>query len=787
VSGFPEDEYTPHGYLANPYAVAHSWSEGDGGSLRSSREHVGFGWLLPWPQWSRVVVDLIVVLRRGAETLVTRADFAEHGLHAPHHASRLFVYRWQAFGRTWEASYTLVGRDRLGLSVTWTAPSSSVTLDMPGGSHGERSTDTVSLGFVLQATYRPGKDQPSSSIETLSVRDRGDLVGWAVLPDDFGRFELHVSERDRCSDWTTSQLDALLVGAGTASADDRASRAAFGVTRTIAEPGAGAAHALLVRRPPATREPATITDDLPATIADAVATARADDDRFWSGAARLAGDWPAAWRRGWVYDLDTTRMCIHPAGGIFNDVWPAWMIQWPRAVVAEGTLDTVRLAYGDSDLAKRAVLSLFRDAPAANVPCVFQHGEPNMVAADGSVCGTSPAWCVPFYNLERLFALTLDVTWLAELYPHLTRYVDWWLSQRVDADGWGVYKCTWEAGEDDNPRLDPERRGDNVVSSFVRPVELQATMALSAGVLARFATVLGRKADIGRWRTVESEYAARTRRLWDDAEGRFRDWDAQRDRFLEPAGEPNYWGVDPCRYSALAFTPILAGLASEAQQRRLHDEMEHYASPPWTLWASWSYVVLEAALLSNARAFASRVAHDIVSRVYPELDERRIASDRHPTPGVAREYWPLDLATWESCEGYGWGANTASLLIRQIFGFLEGPYLDVPSTPGPAPLQFRIWPGLPAALCEPGRGYGVENLPYRGHSLSIVYRIRGRVPEGDLPATPLTISITADVPTSCRVIDRSARVCFESAAPALTHVFDAQNGDLYDVSIAPVP
>ena len=46
-----------------------------------------------------------------------------------------------------------------------------------------------------------------------------------------------------------------------------------------------------------------------------------------------------------------------------------------------------------------------------------------------------------------------------------------------------------------------------------------------------------------------------------------------------------------------------------------------------------------------------------------ELDAREPGSPNHPTPGVAREYWPLDLDTWASCEGYGWGANTASLLV----------------------------------------------------------------------------------------------------------------------------
>ena len=138
-----------------------------------------------------------------------------------------------------------------------------------------------------------------------------------------------------------------------------------------------------------------------------------------------------------------------------------------------------------------------------------------LVAKDGAICGTSPAWCIPFYNLERIFALSLDREWLAAIYPYLKRYVEWWLAERTDADGWAVYKCTWEAGEDDTPRLDPERRGDNVVSAFVRPVELQATMALSAGVLARFATVLGQPDEAARWREIEARYLERTRELWD--------------------------------------------------------------------------------------------------------------------------------------------------------------------------------------------------------------------------------------------------------------------------------
>jgi hypothetical protein len=472
-------------------------------------------------------------------------------------------------------------------------------------------------------------------------------------------------------------------------------------------------------------------------------------------------------------------MCVFPPGGIFKDFWPAWMVQWPRAVVAEGTLDMARLGYASPDLALRATLSLFRDAEAPNVPCVFQHGEANMVAKDGAICGTSPAWCIPFYNLERLFAQTLDRQWLAEIYPYLARYVDWWLAERTDLDGWAVYKCTWEAGEDDNPRLDPERKGDNVVSAFVRPVELQATMALSAGVLARFAAALGQHADIERWQAVEAAYLARAADLWDPAEGRFRDWDLRHNRFLAPSGESNYWGVDTCRYSALAFTPLLAGLSNDAIRAGLRQELSHYAGPPWTLWASWSYVVLEAAPLTGDTSFAGRVAAEIVGRVYDELDRREPGGPKHPIPGVAREYWPLDLNSWASCEGYGWGANTASLLVRQVFGFVEGPYLDGQSAlVGADALAFELRPSLPDRFLIPGREYWLARLPYRGGRLSLGYRV------GEAPGT-LTLLVSAGVPTRCTALSEEA-TAYESVGLQDRHEIVGQNGARYRVALWPV-
>jgi hypothetical protein len=161
---FPVDAYTPHGYLANPYSVAHSWSAGEGGCLRSSREHVGFGWQLPWALRAQASVDLVVSLEGDGQRLVTRADFDAAGLHSPHHSANLFVYRWEALGRTWEAAYTLVDRDALGVEVSWVPLPDAAALP------------DAQVGFVLPGRWDFG-DPARSDV--------------AVEPGEwFGRFEL---------------------------------------------------------------------------------------------------------------------------------------------------------------------------------------------------------------------------------------------------------------------------------------------------------------------------------------------------------------------------------------------------------------------------------------------------------------------------------------------------------------------------------------------------------------------------------------------------------------------
>ncbi len=768
-AGFPTDDYTPHGYLANPYAVAHSWSEGSGGNLRSLDDGVGFGWVYPWARDAQAGAGLRIAMRHGERLLLTREDFAAAGLTAPHHSAHLFEYAWIWLGLACAARFVLIGEDELGVEIE--LRSSPHSRPLPLGEGGNKCASRGE-GFVLYV------GAAGWSIDSTPCGAIPATLG------DFGAIDLGPERRHHRLIADAGNLGVTALG--TASTFD--SLILAGPGERMAQQGAHAAIAAAVTVPTsngaATRINATLRRQADSklsysapphvSIQAAVRKARERDDQFWRVAARPVGDWPPSWRRGWVYDLETTRMCVFPAGGIFRDVWPSWMIQWPRVVLAEGSLDALRLSYGDPRLAQRVALSMLRDAPAPNVPCLFQHGEPNMVAKDGSVCGTSPAWCVPFYNLERLYLRTLDREWLAAVYEPLDRYLYWWLRERTDRLGWVVYKCTWEAGEDDTPRLDPERRGDNVVSEFVRPVELQATVALSAGVLARFAAELGRLRDAARWQSVARAFATRTHELWDPAAGRFRDWDSRRGDFLAPSGEANYWGIDPCRHSVLALTPLLAGLATPDQRRVLARELEEYARPPWTLWASWSYVLLEAAMAAGEREFAGRVAAEIVGRMYAELDRRSLGEPRGPTPGVAREYWPLESSRRDACDGYGWGASTTSFFIRQIFGFLE--------SEEPTSVRFRLAPWLPPELVKPGATYGFANIPYRGHSIDVSYSLPGDLERAAGSVVPVQVIIATRVPTRCRVVGEG-RLTRYDAGPSASHTFRLELGREWEAEL----
>ncbi|MBI2756831.1 MAG: hypothetical protein HYX52_08985 [Chloroflexi bacterium] len=714
----PFGDFTPFGYLRNPSARATGWGQHQGGVLRTCDERVGMEWCYPTANVPtlRLAVWLVALLSGGARC-ETRRDFEAIGYVCRYHTANMLELDWRVDEVEVSARYFLDGDTlclRLRAANQAAAPRPAfwqVVIEGEGAQRVDVAGDVVMLTsppetmappvHVAGPCGTPWKATAEGARATVGTERLGPgAVLEVALALARGNVAAEVAERaERAADRAPSQLEVLLD----------------------------------------------------------------EDRRFHATAPRLTGDWPPSWANGLHYDLETTRMCVFPAGGIFRDVWPSWMVAWPRVVLAEGALDMLRLAYADPQTAARAVLSLFRDAPAPNVPCVFEGGEPNMVARDGSICGTSPAWCLPFLCLERLYLRTLDRAWLAELLPYLEAYLDWWLAHRSDRDGFLVYRCTWEAGEDGNPRLDQGGSGDAVISDHVRPVELQAAMALSAERLAWLAGEVDEAAISARWAAVHQDFVRRTQTLWDPAESRFRDWLIQDGRFQDPDPDERYWGVDSRRWGALSLVGLFA--ADDAQKRLMQEEVRRHGNGPWTWWPSWTFALAEAAALTGQHEWLGEQAFSILDRVYRQNDRRTLADFPRPTPGAAREYWPRDLRDWRAGDGYGWGAETADLLLRHMVGFGES---------REAGLTFTLTPALPEALRIPGRQYGVRNVLYRSTVFDLSYTV-------SRDSSMLVGAIELRAPAACGVVGPNTPLY--QGGCARRHHFPLRNGVRYGVRI----
>jgi hypothetical protein len=249
-------------------------------------------------------------------------------------------------------------------------------------------------------------------------------------------------------------------------------------------------------------------------------------------------------------------------------------------------------------------------------------------------------------------------------------------------------------------------------------------------VLAFFAAELHRSDDVTRWRAIEAAYRDRTQRLFDNGAGRYRDWLVGAEQ-QPPTSE--YWGIDPQRYSAQSLTPLLIGdpLADA--------EIQRHACPPWTLWPSWTTVLVESAAAAGLFTAIGTLAFETIDRVYQVTTRRTLDSLSRPMPGCAPEFWPADWRTYDGSDAYGWGATTATLLIRHLFGVKESRQTDCWS--------LHLVPALPDALLEPGRTYCIRHLNYRGLLFDLSYTV---VPDGllvaelDLGGQPRACSVNLD-------------------------------------------
>ena len=723
----PRDDFTPYGYLDNPY---HSWKLNPSGVLRSLPP-LGMGWHVPnlgsyVLNQFQYTAHLTIGLNINDLVLVTPEDFRLHKctITSSIHTKNRFSYSCHIaqYDLTLNVCYFLVQEHVLGCRIELASE-----LDYPL---------ELTCYLIHLHTHNPHTSRLwEHGWYTLSDQEEGyAMLGLASEGDVFlhgaraaSGTPLKWSEMGVCEN--LAQVSAWARGARVPIPNITQRQPETGwQVRALALPclltlGPRATepvvlNALLVRGVSQDQAQRYWTDGLE-QIARVYAAHLQDDKQFWRNAPQLSGDWPASWRRGLVYDLETLRMTVRPPVGVLASAWDGMQVQAPRTVLAEAAMDMLFLSYADPELAAEVMLGHFESAPRANLPCMREDGSYNMVADDGQVCGTAPEWGYPLWCCQQLWLKSGNLSWLKRLYPGAAAYLRWWLANRRDSEGWLAYACSWESGQDVSSRFGPQQTGGTIIQ-HVRPVDLQASMAQGAAILASWAEMLSPThtddtlpnpypADSAFWREIANEFAEKTRRMWRD--GWFRDYDSVR----------RVWSSER---DAMHLAPVFCDVAEREHIERLRPVL---AEPPRhsSQWAplSWPPVVMTLIGATGAAGMAqeaAELAYRFIDASYRSTDSREL--DEHGgLPGVTREYrQAITRGKWAETdyinagiEGYGWGALSIHLLIRHLLGLCARGADSI-----------EVAPTLPQALRKVGATYTAGPIAWGNHLLHMSLSVR---------------------------------------------------------------
>ena len=737
-NAFPVGDYTPYGYLDNPF---HSWNLHRSGVLRSS-PGIGFGFYFPagpggyfdFAKNGVYEAHLRLGFLIGGRRFWKPEDFRPAQLSSPYHSKNLFSFAFAEETAKVECTFGQVGEHALAAKISVEgATLQSVRLfavleyrlggaawwgrDGLAGEYDPASDSAQIRSFAAGKVFTTLSN--SSSERHFLGDDETELHSW---------FESERSVDKGLSYYPKPLWSALqfkldvIPGAKT--------------ERTV----------ILARGDNAVLSHEQARESL-GKSGEEFAIKRNEDAAFWAAAPRLLGDWPKHWKNGWVYDLETLRMMVRRPIGIYKHPWDAMQIQAPRTVLAETSIDMWALSYADPGTAKQVFLGQFLNAAADNVPCSREDGEMNMVAADGAECGTSISWCYPFFCARSIWARTRDKQWLGEIYPQLVRLLRWTLKHRTDNEGFVTGKCSWETGMDTAARFLIHQPTGGELIEFLRIVELQAATAQAAEVLEQFAEVLGDTGSVEDWRRIYSDYAAKTRTLWKN--DWFYDFDTRSGQL-----------VTTIRKDIGQVAPVFCRVATQEQISKMRAALRNFftesttkhltPAEDWQDGLQWSSLVLpylESLWTAGEMELLSKVVQTISERVYTSTDRRSVpgvsttigdannsnsAKQKLGWPGVSCEIWGSEGAY--GGEGYGWGAVLPAHILRNLIGFRD------PERPD----QLRLAPNLPASFMAPGKVYQVRNLQYAGEILELGIRVidsrRVRV-EGKWAGSLRTISV----------------------------------------------
>jgi len=613
---FPEGNYTPFGYIDNPY---HSAVMNRSGVIRTVPP-IGFGfWCrdLPFPYGTgfghlRTLNYLSFVhpsLHVDGVSLRTGDDYLANGieLRSLYHSKNVMSYDFSFRGVEVSLQYFLHEEDAL-----------SCVVDIRNDGQ-KRSDTSLYLTHIYGYPQRrwwgcdgfTGRYNPLHKAIVSKMYAYGDVfcLGSTLEPS-------HAKATANASQWE-SWIDARDASSNIGAASDSSNEPLYntiGYDLSIAPGGNERFSFVLVRDVNEEFATEKLRRCLPRAFQE-LERKVLDDNGFYSTAPELTGDFPGFWKRGVIYHLETIRMTMRPPVGRFRHYWDAMQVHTPRAVLGETAIDTMCLSYGDPELAKDVIYGTFADAIAPHVPCVREDGSVNMISKDGAECATAPIWVLLFPTIRFIHARTGDDVWIAKLYPYLVRYLKWWEDNRTDSEGYFHVNNSWEA-QDGSLRFATEYEDGEVDVaanvSGVRTIDLQAAMADGYRCVAYFSRILRKAEDEIQLTAMAEKHVGITRSMFRD--GEFRDFDG---RTGKPIIQADYHDV-------MMTAPYAVDVADDGQKEQGKKLIEYFTRNPihWLEWPSFLYIYTEAAWNCGMRQLAADVVYGVAEREYPKLDAR---------------------------------------------------------------------------------------------------------------------------------------------------------------------
>jgi hypothetical protein len=748
--GFPLSDYTPFGYLDNPW---HTWNMHQSGVLRSL-PGIGFGLYYPagpggyfdYHRNGIYVAELTLGFRIGNRILINPENFRPEQLTSPHHSKNILRYHFEEDGVAIENSFFLVNEDALTAHVRIT----------------EQTGHAKTVGVLALHTYQLGGSQWWGGDGIAGDFDQDTNALWMRSFAAGTVFAVSANINNSKHFFSTNEPDRKT---WLSSDPENGEKLSYST-----QPLYGGLHYDLSLTPNEKKEFFILMArgvNLPAALKQSQVSLRqsamvmheklANDAAFWNSAPKLTGNWPKHWKHGWIYDFETLRTMVRQPIGMYKHPWDAMQIQAPRNVLAETSIDMWALSYANPAMAKDVFLGQFLDAIEDNIPCMREDGVMNMVAADGSECGTAISWCFPFFCAESIYNRTRDLAWLRQLYPRLSSLLRWTLKHRTDSGGFVVGKCSWETGMDTSKRFQIQQPTGAEVVEFLRLVELQAAASQAGGILARFAGLVSDRESIPEWQRIQKDFAEKTQQLWED--DWFHDFDT---RSMKLVNAPER---DPSQAA-----PAFCGIATDSQKRRLlstlrkmYEDMLAQARIPESSadnalnWSSFVLPFLESAWSAGDGALVSKTVENICERIYTSMDRRALRmGEKGPRlgwPGTSCEIWGAHGAF--GGEVYGWGAVMPAHIIRNLIGFRETEATD----------QIILSPGFSPLLSGSGKKFGISRLPYAQQWINLQFTFvddRNLRTEIELPQGISVLSVTEIDGQPQRVERKSGRWQFKA-------------------------